>query len=196
MNVPSRMKDLTGVVFGEMTVLGFAGYSTPRQGKRRPKWLVRCSCGKEKAVLGTTLRNTKVRSCGHLKVQIASETFRKPLHEVVRNNTMHHYKVNARRMGRSFELTEDQWFTMITSNCHYCGSPPSNIWNHRFSDEVFRYNGVDRVDNAQGYSPENTVPCCAPCNMMKRSMSVDAFINHIRKIAKFNNLLSEPTKME
>lgn len=196
MILPPRIKDLTGMTFGEMVVVSFAGYSTPKHGKPRPKWLVKCSCGREKAVLGTTLRNTKVRSCGHLKAQIASETFRKPLWEVVRNNTIHHYKANAKRMGRTFDLTEAQWFEMIASNCYYCGSPPNNVWKHRSSDEVFRYNGVDRVDNGRGYSPENTVSCCAACNMMKRSMSADTFIDHVRRIAEFNNLLPEPTKKE
>jgi hypothetical protein len=185
--VPSRAKDLTGKTFGELTVLGFHGYYKLPCGKSKLQWLCRCSCGIVKPILSTTLRNTKVQSCGHYKAQIASKTFRKPLREVVQNNTMHHYKKNAKRMGRVFDLTIDQWFEMITSNCHYCGSLPSNSWGHRYSDEVFRYNGVDRVDNEQGYTPDNTVSCCAPCNMMKRGMAVNDFLAHVKRIFDFNS---------
>lgn len=190
--VPTRAKDLTGHTFNELTVLGFYGYYKLPCGKNKLQWLCRCSCGVIKPVLATTLRNTKVQSCGHHKSQITSKLFRKPLWEVVRNNTMHHYKANAKRMGRTFEIAEDLWFKMITSDCHYCGSPPSNAWEHRYSDEVFYYNGVDRVDNEQGYTLENTVSCCAPCNMMKRGMSVNDFLAHVKRISAFNDCPARP----
>lgn len=54
--------DLTGQVFGEWTVLSYAGV----KGKNS-YWLCRCSCGKEQEVRGTHLRSGQTKSCGHNK---------------------------------------------------------------------------------------------------------------------------------
>jgi hypothetical protein len=177
------MKDLTDMVFGEMVVLGFAGYSTPRKGKPRPKWWIRCSCGKEKAVLGTTLRNTKVVSCGH------NRGFRKlPNNAAAINLRFGQYAKSAVKMGREFSITREQFATMLAQNCVYCGTPPASVVRARGKhQEDFWYNGVDRVDNSLGYIPENCVPCCATCNLMKRGMSVSEFVAHAEKITTFNN---------
>ena len=47
--------------FGEWTVLEFAGTNK----FHKKQWKCRCSCGKEKIVLGTNLINGKSTSCGH-----------------------------------------------------------------------------------------------------------------------------------
>jgi hypothetical protein len=31
------------------------------------------------------------------------------------------------------------------------------------------FSGIDRVDSSIGYTEENTVPCCSPCNTLKGS---------------------------
>ena len=54
--------DLTGQVFGEWTVLSYAGV----KGKNS-YWLCRCSCGKEQENRGTHLRGGQTKSCGHNK---------------------------------------------------------------------------------------------------------------------------------
>ena len=58
-----RLIEMTGRRCGEWTVLNQAG-NLPRGGAL---WLCRCSCGKEKAVLGGDLRAGKSLSCGHPK---------------------------------------------------------------------------------------------------------------------------------
>jgi len=53
------MRDLTGQVFGRLTVIGLA---QPKNGRRY--WLCRCECGNEKAIEGTSLVRGKSQSCG------------------------------------------------------------------------------------------------------------------------------------
>ena len=48
--------DLTGMIFGEYIVLGYAGDKY---------WRCRCSCGKVKDILGARLRSGDTKSCGH-----------------------------------------------------------------------------------------------------------------------------------
>ena len=53
--------DLTGKIFGSLTVIGSAGRH-PK--KRIALWLVRCVCGTEKALRKSTLTSGGSRSCG------------------------------------------------------------------------------------------------------------------------------------
>lgn len=57
--------DETGNRYGRLVVLRRAENS--RTGIA--KWLCRCDCGKEKAILGTSLRNGATSSCGCLRVE-------------------------------------------------------------------------------------------------------------------------------
>lgn len=52
--------DLTGNVFGELTVISSAGSDD----RGRSVWRCRCSCGAARKVYGTDLRAGRVKSCG------------------------------------------------------------------------------------------------------------------------------------
>jgi len=56
------------------------------------------------------------------------------------------YKSNARRYGRSFELTYEQFKNLITQECKYCGAT-GNVVKMQYGSFVYsaRINGIDRV---------------------------------------------------
>jgi 5-methylcytosine-specific restriction endonuclease McrA len=56
-------KDLTGQVFGRLTVIGFSHTNN----KRLSYWKVTCSCGAQKVVRGASLIAGEIRSCGCLQ---------------------------------------------------------------------------------------------------------------------------------
>jgi hypothetical protein len=60
--ISSKRKDLTGLRFGRLNVLGYHGLSN--NGKAR--WLVKCDCGEEKIVRGDHLGSGRTKSCGCL----------------------------------------------------------------------------------------------------------------------------------
>ncbi len=62
--------DLTGQVFGRLTVIERAANS--RHGQAR--WLCRCQCGKSKVVFGTNLRRGRIQSCRCLQHERARDT--------------------------------------------------------------------------------------------------------------------------
>lgn len=93
------------------------------------------------------------------------------------------YRGGAVRRGYSFDLSYEDFVGLITSPCHYCGDPASN------SHEGYPYNGVDRVDNALGYSKANAVPACALCNYSKRDRSVDEFVAWAKRVAEHQEKL-------
>lgn len=87
------------------------------------------------------------------------------------------YKSNAKRKKRIFELTLTEFESIVISECFYCGAT------------AFLYNGIDRIDNSQGYTLENSVSCCAQCNWSKRHLTKDQYIYQCLAVCKHNNLI-------
>lgn len=56
--------DLTGKIFGQLTVIG-RDYETQKlKNEIKPIWKCQCNCGKVISVLGKSLRDGKTISCG------------------------------------------------------------------------------------------------------------------------------------
>ncbi len=54
--------------------------------------------------------------------------------------------------------------------------------SHPTGAEPAQYNGLDRVDNALGYTPTNVVACCGLCNWIKRDLSQAQFLAAVARI--------------
>ncbi len=97
------------------------------------------------------------------------------------------YRENAAKRGLEWALTSEQFFSIISKPCHYCGCLPVRARYYirgraRLSKE--RFNGIDRVNPLIGYVKGNCVPCCAQCNYAKQSLSLREFIAKLRQILK------------
>jgi len=127
-----------------------------------------------------------MKKCCHCKKELPINMFHK---NRSRNDGVHHtciecsqadkhkykyirYKEGAEKRNLSFDLSEREFYDFISdTNCYYCGS---------------EYNlGIDRLDSNIGYEQENIVPCCGTCNIMKREMSLEKFINKCKDIVKY-----------
>lgn len=135
-------------------------------------WRVRCDCGKETIVHQYNLGRTK--SCGCLS--------KHPDGVAARNRVMHTYRSNAKRLSRTWALTENQFDLLVKSDCHYCGDPPASL--SKASGGDFVYNGIDRKDNGVGYTWGNAVPCCSTCNYLKRTMPYEEFVAFLKKAGR------------
>jgi DNA-directed RNA polymerase subunit RPC12/RpoP len=56
----SKIANMTGMRFGSLTVIKYVKIL----GERKAYWLCRCTCGKTKTILGLSLRNGTIVSCG------------------------------------------------------------------------------------------------------------------------------------
>jgi len=97
-------------------------------------------------------------------------------------------KWHAKRRGLSWLIDFKQWHRLVTSDCYLCAKPPMNAFKcgslkHQHG-LVFKYQGLDRVDNSIGYELDNIAPCCKICNSIKSNRSIDEFIDHISLILK------------
>lgn len=137
----SRFNDLTGQVFGLVTVLSYDG----KYG-RNQKWFCRCECGVKKSMLAGTLK--KAKSCGCLNRE------RSTTHGMSKSAE---YAIWSGIIQRCYN----------SNRGHYCryggrGVTVCDRWRSSFEDFLKDMGGrpstdcsIDRIDNSKGYSPEN-----------------------------------------
>lgn len=161
--------DISGTVFGDLTVVEPV---MTKNKNRRLRWMCLCSCGAEVLVPLSQLRNGQkaCKSCTGTRVQTLPNDCAKW------NRVARQYRQGARSRKLSFQLTKSQIKTLCLGKCHYC-------WSSPMEDALgLERNGIDRVDNVEGYTISNTVTCCQMCNRMKLNFTTDNFFHHVARI--------------
>ena len=181
--------DLTGKRFERLLVLRRCG--SDKFGGAT--FLCICDCGTETCVSSGRLRGGTTRSCGCL----ARDMAKKLINRITRNpysadSPIKHiynvYRSNAKKRGLSLEVSFEMFRLKIFDNCAYCGAPPSNksVYKNGKRQEIpIFYNGLDRIDNSQGYFDKNICTSCVICNRAKREMSEEDFYEYRKRIASF-----------
>ncbi len=163
--------DFTGQTFGMLEAMG--------QDLSRPKpgvwWLMKCKCGKVTSVHSANVR--RYTACGCQRSL--------PDGVAARNAVIGNYKRWAKRRGRDWMLTNEDFFTLTQKLCHYCGAPPAQVAQVSNGTGRFIYNGVDRKDNGLGYTEENAVACCGFCNFMKGKLPYQEFIDWLKRAGTY-----------
>jgi hypothetical protein len=74
-------------------------------------------------------------------------------------------KMQCKHQGVELALEYEQMCAFFPEQtaCYYCGGPNTT-------------NGLDRVDNNRGFSLDNCIPSCKVCNNLKRSSTLEAFL--------------------
>lgn len=84
----------------------------------------------------------------------------------------------AKERGYGVAMTLEDFSNIVASPCAYCG------------EKALR-RGIDRIDNSIGYTKENAASCCKICNYMKKTLSVQEFLDHAHKISKLHERKTE-----
>jgi hypothetical protein len=170
---------LQGKTFGLWYVL----HRVANGPKRGTKWLCQCECKNERIVYGSALVRGRSKSCGCDN----PTRFKKQLHggSVAANCAVSNYRTSALARGHLWELSYEACYSLFSSRCHWCGSPPSNvIFAGKRRQHKIVYNGIDRVDNRLGYTLSNVVSCCKICNRAKNTLTVEEFKSWINQLVK------------
>jgi hypothetical protein len=168
---------LIGQRFGRLVVLS----KTEDSQCGSVMWLCKCDCGNEVEVNGASLRYSRTHSCGCLAIETGAKNAKE---DAARNKVFGAYKARAKTNSLEFSLTDEQFDNFVLSPCYYCGAEPSHI-TRSFAGECFVHNGIDRVDSKKGYTEENCVSCCWPCNLMKRETPLKEFMDRVLSIARY-----------
>jgi hypothetical protein len=140
-------------------------------------WLCLCVCGNKKVVVGINLRRGISKSCG------CSYTLPKGV--AAGNHVVSNMIRQAIARGYEFAISKRYLKSLHKRNCFYCGVPPATKTKDSAANYNgnYTYNGVDRIDNKNGYVYGNVATCCSVCNFMKGTMDSTEFIKQANKIA-------------
>lgn len=153
-----------------------------------------CVCGVVCERQRYALLAGRVKSCGCMKGKMHAEIITKPDGYAQYNKLLASYRSGAKNRNLCFELSFDQFKSIVIQNCHYCGAQPKlnildkkekNHPNHCAIDVYM--NGIDRIDSNIGYIIDNCVPCCAICNRAKMDQPYDKFVNYINRLSELGN---------
>ena len=141
--------DITGNVYGRLTVLSFAGHSSHK--RPLPQWHCECECGQSITVVGPHVKNGNTLSCGCLRKEVAkqratshgrktSRTYQvwQGMKARTTNPNNGHYHVYG---GRGIEVC-DEWFNSFETFLKDMGEAPEGL-------------SIDRIDNDGHYEPSN-----------------------------------------
>lgn len=172
------MIDMTGMRFGRWVVIGRA----PNMGSAAA-WICRCDCGTEAVRRGDGLRRGSTTSCGCGQREAARVRHTRYGGNVGLNCLVNNYRNGARERGIAFALSHEDCHRLFLGACHYCATPPAQeaAFGSRRQHKVV-YNGIDRVDNAQDYTPDNVVSCCKTCNSAKGELTVPEFKAWVERV--------------
>lgn len=178
----TQFRDLTGKTFNSITFLNLVGQN---KGKC---WVydVECHCGKTFRAEGNDITSAKIKSCGCGKITAARDRAA-PIDVSFSKAIYRDYRVKAKKRNIEFGISYDAFKSIIDRDCSYCGIPPSNIKRIKKLDGVYRYNGIDRVNNNLGYEESNCVPSCYVCNQAKHRLDLEFFKHWISRVNRHLN---------
>lgn len=154
-------EDLSGLVFGELTVLEKVENKTGRT-----RWKCRCSCGRETIVTARNLKAGRTKSCGcrqykrnKIHLDLTGQRFGRLkvlyLNEIREENgkTIWHCICDC---GQEIDVVEE---SLIYGNCKSCGCLKREVWEN-IPNQLHRIDGTcvewlekrkHRSDNTSGF---------------------------------------------
>lgn len=141
-----RLKDLTGKVFGRLTVVGISH----KDAHGTYYWNCECACGNRKAVARTSLMSGRSKSCGCLSAELARA--RETSHGMSKTKTYAVWAEMCRRATNPEHPNAKYYVEKGVTVCHEwlkfenfyedMGEQPEGLW-------------LERIDNSGPYSKEN-----------------------------------------
>lgn len=157
------------------------------------RYTLTCRCGKTSkgASDHVTKKISRLLSEGFVACQSCTFDYKKKIEiERVTNNVMYSFKdvyreyVNkSKKRNIEFNLSLEDCYLLFNKPCHYCDDAPNNCRIRHNGYKVY-YQGLDRINNDQGYTIDNVVPCCKYCNSFKMDRSQKEFIEHVNRVFK------------
>lgn len=169
-------------------------------------WMAQCECGKVKPIRGCNISEYRKKNLGcgcraYLTqggfadpAYRGKHGFKRPLGQPGMLRTrkgdsakliaFRSYKAGAARRGYTWAISFDDFLRLTSSPCHYCGE----LWSVETGrntkiNGTYKRNGIDRQDNNIGYVLDNCVPCCWPCNGLKKAQDETEWLSEVIQTA-------------
>ena len=167
------MKDLTGEIFGRLTVLYRTNDHYYPSGRHDIQYRCRCECGTEINALGVHLRSGHTKSCGCLRKETTGNT--KRTHGMT-NTRLHNIWKNMKsrctyERHEDFDLYGGRGITVCDEWLNSFDAFESWANNNGYSDGL----SIDRCDVNGNYEPGNCrwITQKAQCNNTRRNINIE-----------------------
>jgi hypothetical protein len=176
-------KNLAGKVFGRLKITGL-----DKQTKSGCYWNVVCHCGLKKSARVMHIKKGAFSSClcpdnsKRKSLRITNE-YRAEYPHLADPGFCHvlsNYTRGSRIREIEMGLSAQEIFNLSQGHCFYCGEAP--VEGAIASKLGNKFNGIDRKESSKGYTLENCVSCCSPCNRMKGKWNVTEFVLRLKSI--------------
>lgn len=191
---PKRGRVKLGQRFNRLTVVEAAPTRTSPKGKKNKFWKCLCDCGGVSEASTHSLRSGHKKSCGCLAEETRKRGRKNAQGETGFQAKLSLYKTCARKRGYSWALSDEDARCLMLGSCYYCGRSKTQTSGAGWT--TFKYVGIDRVDNTKGYVTGNVVSCCSTCNYMKREMTAEQMLSHMRQVLTFCSAREEELTCE
>lgn len=88
------------------------------------------------------------------------------------NKTYKSYRKSAIKRDKKWNLSSKDFKEEILKPCSICGKENSDT----------HHNGIDRIDNSEGYIIGNIQSCCGECNYMKKDLDMSSLVTKLLDI--------------
>ncbi len=152
------------------------GYNKDMKDKQTPQLAPQCPvCSTRQRERRRIRKDGSVHyrpTCQRCRIGVDKITRRTKTHADSISKRISRGKYGAKTRGLNWDLSREIYEKKIGCGCFYCGKC------------LLHETGVslDRVDNSVGYEESNVVGCCGVCNWMKRAMTYEQFLRHIKRI--------------
>lgn len=174
-----RNRNYTGVKLNHLTLLKRVRAGGQGVGA---VWLARCDCGVEREVVARKVVHGQLKSCGKCELSRNLAASGRQLGGALRaaeRRLLTRYMEKAANKKIGWELTPEQFRSIIGSSCAYCGRAPDRF----IRGAKLKYNGVDRVYSEGKYTLTNCTPACSMCRALKGELNARSFLDIVMNIA-------------
>ena len=141
-------KDLTGMIFGKLTVLcQVEDYVSPKTGRHSSQWRCICDCGNVCIVIGNNLtKQNGTRSCGCIQREIAGLRFK---NNAAQYNKLNKQKVNLVNLDGEFGIG---WTLNTGSEFYFDLEDYDKIKDYCWSEHILKngYHALEARDKKTG----------------------------------------------
>ena len=165
---PKNFIDLTGEKFGHLTVVKRTEDKVLSSGVKKAQWLCQCDCGKQKSIIGESIRNGTTKSCGCHRgdsLVLYSTKHGKRYERIydifcgIKKRCYNENCINFKNYGgRGIEIC-DEWLNDFQRFYDWS-------IEHGYNDTLT----IDRIDNDGNYEPSNCQWITKSENTRKRNI--------------------------
>lgn len=179
-------KDLLGVTFGKLTVIGKKFKISKRGVRTSFSWKCACKCGRFCFYKPFNLETGQLKSCGCSHTLRGKDNSRHKGYEEIPAAFFSVAKNGAKRRKIVFKISmEDLWRQYLNQN-KKCALSGIDLKFPKSSHGPRENISLDRIDSKKGYTKDNIQFIHKKINVMKMDSKEEDFIKMCKTIAEYN----------